>query len=331
MAVQSKSSSSWLLSLKVLLVSMAVLFVAVALKVSVPVISEFAVNEVPLIWRLVLSWFRPPYLYLVINCIIITIVASSKFQSNTDSQQEAPAVEAIKGPGGMRTDYSVAYGSVVGNAVETVEYKMAVPEAEYSRVGEDTPVSETKTTVNDASEVSSGADLASLRSSGTPQKKDSAAEDSFSTEKPLVSARFGHRKSVKASPEGGKALRVSKPKRQDTLESTWKTITDGRPMPLARHLKKSDTWETHGRHGSGNAAETPDQMKKSETFNDRSTANSALTRSPGSGKLRREPSLSQDELNRRVEAFIKKFNEEMRLQRQESLNQYHGMISRGAH
>lgn len=130
---------------------------------------------------------------------------------------------------------------------------------------------------------------------------------------------------------GGKALGVSRPKRHDTLESTWKTITDGRSMPLTRHLKKSETFN------AGPQVPSPQpsfqEMKKSETFNDRSTAvnNGSPTSSPASGKLRKEPSPSQDELNRRVEAFIKKFNEEMRLQRQQSLDQYKEMISRGVH
>ncbi|GFQ07363.1 hypothetical protein PHJA_002880400, partial [Phtheirospermum japonicum] len=154
--------------------------------------------------------------------------------------------------------------------------------------------------------------------------------------KPPVSKRFGHRRNVKASPEGVKTvLGVSKPKKQDTLESTWRTITEGRAMPKTRHLKKSDTWERdnhlHGRQGHHQQEKkTPQKtMTKAETFNDRTNTRSPSPgSSDGSGKLRREASLSSDELNRRVEAFIKKFNEEMRLQRQESLNQYKEMVSR---
>jgi hypothetical protein len=128
---------------------------------------------------------------------------------------------------------------------------------------------------------------------------------------------------------GGRALRVAKPKRHETLENTWKAITEGRAMPLSRHVR--NTWENHGR---GIVVESL-LVKKSETFKDRTSEISSS--SPGAGatstttRLRKEPSLSQDELNRRVEAFINKFNEEMRLQRQESLNQYKEMINRGSH
>lgn len=139
-------------------------------------------------------------------------------------------------------------------------------------------------------------------------------------------------------------------KRNDTLESTWKTITEGRSIPLARHLKKSDTWETHNPTSShvsssslSSSSAAPlssdhqfnqlNKMKKSETFikDGVGGANTTTTtlRRGNSGKLRKEPSLSQDDLNRRVEAFIKKFNEEMRLQRQESLNQYNEMVKQG--
>nr|POE50507.1 hypothetical protein CFP56_27968 [Quercus suber] len=161
-----------------------------------------------------------------------------------------------------------------------------------------------------------------------------SSEYLYPAEKPLVSERFGHRKPAKASPEGARALRVAKPKRHETLENTWKAITEGRAMPLSRHMKKSDTWENHGR--DIHVDSLGGLVKKSETFKDRTNqaAPDALALSVGPGKphlLRKEPSLSQDELNRRVEAFIEKFNEEMRLQKQESLNRYKEMINRGAH
>lgn len=132
---------------------------------------------------------------------------------------------------------------------------------------------------------------------------------------------------------GGKPLRVAKPKRHDTLENTWKAITEGRSMPLSRHMKKSETWENHGRqvqHKVDSAVDTS-AVLNSETFKDW-TNQQQVTASAGCvGKLRKEPSLGQDELNRRVEAFINKFNEEMRLQRQESLNQYMETVKRGSH
>jgi hypothetical protein len=122
---------------------------------------------------------------------------------------------------------------------------------------------------------------------------------------------------------GSRALRVSRPRRGDTLENTWKAITEGRAPPLARHLKKADTFDTRpGRRPSGGGASremappAPATMQKAETYND-----------AGARKVRREPSLGQDDLNRRVEAFINKFNMEMRLQRQESLKHYSEMVS----
>ncbi|PHU13184.1 hypothetical protein BC332_20114 [Capsicum chinense] len=393
MAILFQSSSNYMLSVKILLISTTVLSAIIMLKVSAPAVTDFAVSEVPSIWNGFVSWLKPPYLYLVINCIIISIVASSKLQNKLDENKStaqagtssenlanfhsvkdvrpvaeyySPAVHELNGfvlknkldensapaPENLAqfdqikevrpvTEY---YSSVIHESNDVVMENEAVVSGIYEYPGDYDVKVEKVSVVNPYSKspernevVAERNDVGISKSSRPVVMRQDSIDYSFSgnsAEKPPASARFAHRKNVKSTPEGGKgALRVSKPKRQDTLESTWKTITEGRAMPLARHLRKSDTWETHG---GRNPVVTPPQqkMKKSETFNDRTTPDSSplLTPSPGgSGKLRKEPSLSQDELNRRVEAFIKKFNEDMRLQRQQSLQQYKEMINRGSH
>lgn len=104
-----------------------------------------------------------------------------------------------------------------------------------------------------------------------------------------------------------------------------------RANPVSRHLKKSNTW-AHGHQQQQQQENTLllKSMRKAETFKDRSTTNDVVSPASGrSGKARKQLSLSQDELNRRVEAFIKKFDEDMRLQLHESLNQYTKLINRG--
>ncbi|XWS27954.1 hypothetical protein CRYUN_Cryun25bG0024700 [Craigia yunnanensis] len=307
-----------MLSLKVALISTGIISVAILFKASFTSIMEFITPGIPSTYSLILSFMRPPYLYLLINCIIISIVASTKLQAqkpettqhNPSPEIVFPAVEAVKVSNEVYSGEFSTYGSAAEIVVVTEESNGAV--------------------------VVDGSDREKVKvvTAATPGMSESMELVSLLSEKPEeklpVAKRFGQRKAAKAASEG-KALRVSKPKRHDTLETTWKTITEGRPMPLTRHLKKSDTWEQ--RTPKDQNAPPPSlpnsTMKKSDTFNERSRE-SSLNRSSGSGKLKRDPSLSQDELNRRVEAFIKKFNEEMRLQRQESLNQYEEMIRRGA-
>ncbi|XP_050370172.1 uncharacterized protein LOC126788245 [Argentina anserina] len=355
--MSSTSSNNWLFTLKIVLISTGVVSMAVALKLSAPVAADILSSPVPSLWSSLLPWLRPPYLYILINCIIISIVASSKLHAPKSQDHHAsdltipPPPHAAVPPVKLsaveaRPDYA-AYNGVVlsdygydsnvlssnvsdsyGGAVSAEAVEVLEPEEEKSVVLAE---------VNGYDDVIPSATTARPGRGGL-QRKNSMEFWLNENKKPPVSARFGHRKSVKASPEGGKSLGVSKSKRHDTLESTWKTITDGRSVPLTRHLKKSDTWD---KHMDQNTPPPPPAisnnnrtMHKSETFHERSatTATGSPVRSSGqsAGRLRKEPSLSQDELNRRVEAFINKVNEEMRLQRQESLNQYQDMIGREA-
>ncbi|TQD74544.1 hypothetical protein C1H46_039914 [Malus baccata] len=120
-----------------------------------------------------------------------------------------------------------------------------------------------------------------------------------------------------------------------TLDTTWKAIMDGQGKASGKHLKKSDTWDTPPRltgrqlaitntkfkvpqrqlnqcnldddHDDEDDAVTwaRRELKKSDTFSDRVS-------------LRRQKSMSQEELNQRAEAFIKKINNDIRLERLES-------------
>ncbi|KAL6567446.1 hypothetical protein OROGR_001114 [Orobanche gracilis] len=303
--------SSLILSMKALLVSAGVVSLAMGLRFSLPI----AVNEIPEMWSIIMSWLKPPYLYLIINGIIITIAASSRFHQ---SQSEPTVVRSEQltsistpPPASFETfsDYQDMSTVVAETAVEVVsEIEDAIVELKPVTVnGLKVDIKPDEETVAEAQEM----DLFVESTIVSPVRQ---LEALFPVrEKPLITSRFGHRKPNRNNPEGVRALRVARVKKHDTLESTWKMITEGRHVPLTRHFRKCETWE-HGHHVSP----AVDRVPKSETFKDRAA--------PRIGK---EPSLSHEELNRRVETFIKKFNEEMRMQRQESLNQYMEMINRG--
>ncbi|KAH0469074.1 hypothetical protein IEQ34_002306 [Dendrobium chrysotoxum] len=332
----------WMLSVKIVAASAAVFSSAVALQLAAQPVTEFLVAEGPRFYKSIASWLTPPYLYFIINGIIISIAATSRFQKT------------------MAADSHVTLGPTLSAPPPSAEQDLSEPIEYISKVTEDARLSpeflapaigpgKGMELPDSAADLELEEGFVISRSSWSPRRRGSSenlleksaavGSGGATTEKPPVSARLGRRKSIKASPEG-KALRVTRPRKHETLESTWRTITDGRPVPLARHLKKADTWDTQARATAADPAppSTP-AMRKSEsiavppsaTGGPPSSASVSSGSSLSSGKIRREPSLGQDDLNRRVEAFIKKFNEEMRLQRQESLQQYMDMINRSGH
>ncbi|KAG7537891.1 hypothetical protein ISN44_As13g017360 [Arabidopsis suecica] len=305
-----------------------VLSIATAVILTVPSVSHFVVSCFPIIYDNTVFLVKPPYLYLVINCIIVCIVATSKLthkSSSVDGSEISEVVTPVLVPVQLPSDIDTGYLNVVhvvsdytgfvekiddvsiNSTVEDVQKFPEVQEAEKSKQSSDSPEPETE----------------------MPKVRNDSPEISVlkhSTRKP---PRFNQQKSLKSNSEGGNkktALGVTKPpRRQDTLEMTWKKITEGRSTPLTKHLTKSDTWQERA-HMQSSPEKKEEKMTKSENLND---INTPTEEEEEKTVLKREPSPGQEELNRRVEAFIKKFNEEMRLQRLESLAKYNEMVNGG--
>ncbi|KAB1221575.1 hypothetical protein CJ030_MR2G027112 [Morella rubra] len=98
---------AWMLSLKALLVLTSVVFVGLALKLSVPLALEFCASHVPLLWVSPLSWLKPPYLYLDINGIIIGIVASLRFHHSSDRDHQHDPMPPPEAPEEITSEFGV--------------------------------------------------------------------------------------------------------------------------------------------------------------------------------------------------------------------------------
>ncbi|XP_010430141.1 PREDICTED: uncharacterized protein LOC104714462 [Camelina sativa] len=355
---------SWMMTIKAVLLSSGVASVVTLLKVSVPVAVDFSVSQAPILWSSLLSWLKPPYLYVVTNGIIITIVASSKYyRSHHDRHEEEEDEIVVYGGGGgggykiqTEEELSVTQHQAPPRMLEVKDldtgahfgFVVTNPEVEELELKAVTAVEEEKEEITDAAETATAeedeikeelknvimvenSDLVesdfvpppNVNQNRLPPRMIESENLPPTIEKPLVASRIGHRKLMKASQEGGRALRVTKPKKgNETLENTWKMITEEK----RKLYRRSDTFGRGDSGGGGGVdGEAKPVYKKSETFRDRTNYYQSLE----TAKMRKEPSLSQDELNRRVEAFIKKINEEMKLQRMESLRQYKEITSRG--
>ncbi|WOG92016.1 hypothetical protein DCAR_0311272 [Daucus carota subsp. sativus] len=314
-----------ILSFRFGLSTAAILFMAAVVKFSALLRKEFTVSQVPLIWNLVVSWFEPPYLYLVINCIIITIFASSKLQKHgTSHNSELNKFLEDDYNGNQNALQSKLVEVMQANSSREIKFSYKYSDEFDLNGNADDSVTETKSPIIvkdvhiDDSNAPGG--LYSGKTTSFKEINDKIilehTVNKMSEPKPPSSGKFVHQKVVEDNKEGKGRLRVLKPKAQelDTLETTWKSITNGQPLQsTCKHTSYGNLQDEH-------------KMILSETFNEQNSnhridnMSKRLAGSSGPGKLRRDPSLSQDELNKRAEAFINRFKEDMRLQRKESLD-----------
>lgn len=279
-------------------IALTVVSLPVFLKPAYVASYEFVAAVFPQFCEKFSAWLTPAVLYVLVNCIILAILANSRFQDKLDISGRSHDEHNQLAPHQKQKQEPI-YEEESAEKFGTTESEEEEPE------------------------VSSEA-----RSEGIQTL------DVRKVERPKATSRFHYKKSGSArSCAEAKSLGISRAseKKADTLEATWKAITEGRGPPLARHLRKSETWESVHRGDATEAASHDSAVfRKSETLSTARNRTDDLQQGPELALgLRKEPSPSEDELNRRVEAFIAKMNNDMKLQREQSLARYMEMVNRG--
>ncbi|CAG7892570.1 unnamed protein product [Brassica rapa] len=286
-----------------------VLSLAAAVSFTVPSVSHFVASSYPMIYDNTVFLLKPPYLYLVINCIIVSIVATSKLTHKSSSNIDfSEAVTVVPVPSDIVAGYlNVSHHAVASDYTEGEDNDPKV---------EDVPLVIDDDKQLETEKLKPKSDWSEPETEKPKQQSDCDSPEVSRVKLSRKPPRYSQQKSLKMTAEGMYRFPKKPPRRQDTLETTWKKITEGHSTPFTKHLTKSDTWQERSHVHS-----SKEKMTKSENLNDINAPT----------ELKREPSPGQEELNRRVEAFIKKFNEEMRLQRLESLAKSKEMVNGGTH
>ncbi|CAA2951351.1 Hypothetical predicted protein [Olea europaea subsp. europaea] len=284
---------------------------------------KFLIPFIFQIWSIVLPWLSPPYLYIIMNCIIIAIAASSRFHKIASSP--SPESDSFPVQSEIITTVSEPPPLVYeGGDDKIVEVKPVLLNGAKVEEQETDADADADADIEPEDEDEEGISISTY----TPPQKNIPPVPEVRPDF-LLPATLGHWKPLRANRKGVRTPRVTKPKRGETLESTWKMITDGRNGQPTKHLEKSDTLEHRGHHIAINS---PYHSSKSKTFENCTNSESRQETSSNlslSTRISRQLSPGLDELNRRAEAFINKVYEEMRLQKQKSLDNFLEMINRG--
>ncbi|WOH03284.1 hypothetical protein DCAR_0622739 [Daucus carota subsp. sativus] len=277
-------------AIQLLLLFVGFISIILLFKTAVIPYSFSKVSTLPQLWLSLKFWLSPPYIYVLINIIIVFVVFTSSFYHPKINEDQHEYVS----PRLQDEGYGDTLSEVVPPEPSSVDEINENEDVDFIFFHE-TPKTLLPLT---------GLDTSKIVSSEKTTKEE--GKQSPSSE---------HFKHVLVTEE---PVTENIDKEFDTMEATWEAIIEAGKLPEKKQLKKTETWNAPpvvmpvaGRK----------EMRKYETFNE-----SVLGRQRGG--LQRDMSIGQAELNHRIEAFISKFNKDMRLQRQESEQRFLEMINR---
>ncbi|OIW11998.1 hypothetical protein TanjilG_16109 [Lupinus angustifolius] len=292
-----------------------VISILVLLKVAIiPYTFHLVLSTIPQLWVSAKSWLSLPFIYIIVNLIIIIIAASSNFHQKSTPFSDPPK------------------GTYISSNISEISTSQVEPESHSNE-----PKEEAKEIEHEEQEKEEVKDFglpfnkfiieSSLQKKQINESKEEVEGKDIGQEEQEVKdfglsySKFITHSSLLEKHTNDYFLLDS----DDSMEATWRAIMEGQGNNMKPKLKKSDTWgaritkaEPFTENGDVDDHVTwaEKELKKSETFNDRVS-------------LRRDKSISQEELNRRAEEFIKKFNNQMKLQRLESHQRFLDMVNHG--
>ncbi|CAL0323889.1 unnamed protein product [Lupinus luteus] len=274
---------------KLVLMFIGVISILVLLKVAIiPYTFNLVLSTLPQICASVKSWLSLPFIYIIVNFIIITIAASSNFHNKRTLFSDP-----------HKHTYIPTMVSEIENNEPRVEAQ-GIGHEEQEKEVEDFGLPFNKYIIE-----------SSLKRKQSNEPKEEEEEEAKEIEEEEQVREYSNNNKGNDDDD------------DDSMEATWRTIMEGEGKMKKPHLNKSETWgariskaEPFSENGDVDDHVTWAQreFKKSETFNDRVS-------------LRREKSMSPEELNKRAEHFIKMFNNQMKLQRLESHQRFLDMVN----
>lgn len=212
-------------AVKVVLITVGVVSSVILVKDSVvPCLSSLLISALPSLWSLLKSLLSPPYIYILLNFIILCIAVSSTFNHQSHH---------LKKPQKPNTIYAIA-GDPDHDQFESPEesWGLAVPDGAKVEKHKAEPPEEVVVCSNFGSTLSGRPDSLSRESSA--EVKEMIVDQ---PEPGRPGKRLEHL--LEAEEEPGKHEEPE----DDSFEAIWKSIMESKERPPLAVFKKCDSWD----------------------------------------------------------------------------------------